>query len=120
MQFFLTLGTVLFGAFVAVKVFGMDIVPSEGGRRKQGTRRRSGSGQRQKRQESVDVTGGVMRVLSSLSSSSPNDGWSDDGTDGLLDVSFSRAKKGKKNGGGGGGGSSGMGDASARRRRPFL
>ena len=114
MQFFLTIGTVVFGAFVAVRVFGLDVTGSVDSGRRSGKKNRNASQSRRalpssRRQyddsdgdEGGSGRGGVVGLLSdvlnvvSVRTNGGDD--SDDDDDGLSDVRWFDAseKRGKK------------------------
>jgi hypothetical protein len=106
LQLFITIGTIVFGAFVAVKVFGLDVSGSSdynnnrrgGGSRGKGGRNNRSSSLRNnnsKRDSGSSFTSGVAGLLNGVLGGSESD--NDD--DGLIDVWFERksGKKGKKN-----------------------
>lgn len=91
-QFILTIGTIILGAYVAVRVFGLDVsAVGEGGAgssrnkraSKGGGSRRGGAGSAAKR-----ASGGVAGLLGAIAGSDTEE------DDGLLDVWFE--KKGSK------------------------
>lgn len=82
----------MFGAYVAVKIFGMDLsVPEEGGRGNRKSTRRTVAN-KQQQLTSTSIGDSVMGLLTSLSDGSKDD------DDGLLDVQFRRGGAKKKNG----------------------
>jgi hypothetical protein len=99
-QLFLTVGTIVFGAYVAVRVFGVDpsAAGSGGGGNRRGGRPRGGRAARGR--EARDP--GPLGLLGGLV------GGDSDADSGLVDVWFER-------GGGGGGGGGKRGDKARRR-----
>lgn len=87
-SFVLTIGTIVFGAYVSVKVFGIE--SSDNGRRKKGGRKRAPSKRQGMPRDSAVSTGGKFFLdnLSSLISKEDDDG--------LIDVTFADKKKKKK------------------------
>lgn len=94
----LTIGTVFFGAFVAVRVFGWDAAGPPDGRGDGGGkgrgRKRVGSGRAPERRSGDDgVASGVAGLLGSVLGAAAS---SDSSDDGLIDVWFEGAKGKKK------------------------
>ena len=100
MQLFITIGTIVFGAFVAVKVFGLDVGGSsdyDGNSRGRGSRRKGGrnarsSSSRNNKRGSSSRPSGIAGLLNGVLGS----GDSDSSDDGLIDVWFERKSGNKK------------------------
>lgn len=100
-SFFITIGTIVFGAFVAVKVFGLDVGGSSnddnnrrgrGSREKGGRNNRSTSARSSKIRDPPSLSSGVAGLINRVLGGSESE--SDDG---LIDVWFERKSgKGKK------------------------
>ena len=87
-SFVLTIGTIVFGAYVSVKVFGIE--SSDNGRRKRGVRKRAPSKRQGMPRDSAVSTSGKFLLDNVRSLISKDD------DDGLIDVTFADNNKKKK------------------------
>lgn len=101
LQLFITIGTIVFGAFVAVKVFGLDVGGSSDydrntrGRGSRGKTRRNGrsTSSRNSKRDSSSGPSAIAGLLNGVLGGSVDSDGSDDG---LIDVWFERKKSGNK------------------------